>query len=187
MRNIGVCIFGIALMFLSTAAKNNNGIISLDLEPGALLYHHQHHSMKGHRRLESSPFQDIPFHPYNNGIYSSLVEIEIQAENKNETNEIMHSSLIEEHNKRVREFNSQRHLSRHELFRLQRQGNEADVERNENRKMESHRRLQEDVNLRGGLPPILAETNEQLSGGLYNDFQSAPLSQGYGTHYATVW
>ena len=49
------------------------------------------------------------------------------------------------------------------------------------------RRLQEDTNLRGGLPPILDSVNEQLTGGLYNDFQSAPFSQRYGTYYATVW
>ena len=94
---------------------------------------------------------------------------------------------MQEHNKRVREFNSHRHLSRHEIFQLQRHENEIENDTSEHSETKLHRFLQQNTNLRGGLPPLLNEINDQLVGDLYNDFQSAPLSQGYGTHYATVW
>ena len=94
---------------------------------------------------------------------------------------------VEKHNRLVREFNAHRHLSRHER--------------------EYRRRLAADAYAEGG-DPLSAKTNatvslpslgddadaealsslqRSLSGGMLDVYQSAPLSQGYGTHYATVW
>eukprot|EP00554_Chaetoceros_debilis_P012116 CAMPEP_0194121030 /NCGR_PEP_ID=MMETSP0150-20130528/45431_1 /TAXON_ID=122233 /ORGANISM="Chaetoceros debilis, Strain MM31A-1" /LENGTH=1086 /DNA_ID=CAMNT_0038813319 /DNA_START=182 /DNA_END=3441 /DNA_ORIENTATION=+ len=131
-------------------------------------------------------------HPYNSAVYSSLVEIDETASS--------HESLkhvADEHNQRVEEFNSQRHISRHELFLKKNTqglnyfwedmefwgGKEENRTRNLRVIQDGRRILQAEA-----LPPLIsAEDREAKDGGLYREFQSAPLSQGYGTHYATLW
>ncbi len=192
----------------SGATNRGESVISLDLEPSALLHHDRY--IKGHRKLKAfgiadpnitdsdpeSPFlPHLSFHPYTNGVYSSIVELD-----EDRWNETIYTNLVREHNEGVRKYNAGRHLSRYELFHRQKFGvdrnqtNSTHAEKRielmaEYKKIGQHRSLQNAANLRR--PPLIdegnGEINEQLVGGLYNDFQSAPLSQGYGTHYATVW
>jgi hypothetical protein len=68
------------------------------------------------------------------------------------------TGFIKENNIYLKKFNENRHLSKYERHY-----------------QHQHRRLQ---SLR---KPHTTE------GGLYEEFQSAPLAQGYGTHYATLW
>jgi hypothetical protein len=67
-------------------------------------------------------------------------------------------SYIKESNIYLQKFNERRHLSRYERHHQDR-----------------HRRLK-------GL-----SQSHTTEGGLYEEFQSAPLAQGYGTHYASLW
>lgn len=71
--------------------------------------------------------------------------------------------------KSLRDFHRHRHLSRWERrFRVE---NSIDLELDWN-KTYSHRQMQE---------------AQSLHGGRYNNYAAAPLSQGYGTHYAHLW
>lgn len=182
--------------------SSQEGVISFDLEPTSFLYHKRLMNEDGRRRLESSEndlsgdnLPIISYHPFSNAVYSSVVELEGHGGDDSDrigSKTSIYNDKVKEHNKLVHEFNSQRHISRYETLHIQDQTQhslEEMIEKVGNNVTVAHdrRRLQGDTNLRGGLPPVLDSVNEQLTGGLYNDFQSAPLSQGYGTHYATVW
>jgi len=193
---------GFIFIFLVTIGSVESQVISLELEPAALLHRDQY--IRRHRKLEvfeiypnttdsdpvSFSLPHMSFHPYTRGVYSSIVELD-----EHHWNETIYNTFVKEHNERVQEFNSKRHLSRYEsLHRRKLSGNQTYIKDSkesiaEYKKKGDHRLLQNAANLRR--PPLLDdgndEINEQLIGGLYNDFQSAPLSQGYGTHYATVW
>ena len=138
-------------------------------------------------------------HPYNSAVYSSLVEIDID-----DTSDSTIQAVAEEHNERLKEFNQLRHLSRHERFEIQKREVEAVVDadadpddidgindtmdpllnihnNNTTRRLRvTHEQLRRQTFLQEGAA-------EPKDGGLYTEFQSAPLSQGYGTHYVTLW
>ncbi len=188
MRTIGVTwVFGAANFFhLWHTCQSKERLVKFNLEPISLLYHEKHFDR--HRRLkafEGSPSDKLPiisYHPFSTGIYSSVVELDLVDNLGNWSSDFLYNSVVEDHNKLVSNYNSMRHLSRFELsHRRNFDTDSTDASNN--------RKLQQNINnIRGGLPPIVETiNNEQLNGGLYKEFQSAPLSQGYGTHYATVW
>ncbi len=170
-------------------------IITLDLEPTATLLQ-QHIFLKNHhghgRRLdEDLSLQDdthlgLLMHPFNSAVYSSLVEMDDSIHSHS-----LLKNVADEHNRRLDDFNSLRPFSRHERYLRERnpqftittEEKEVMIE-NEQHQTRNLRIMQtEEV-----LPPIFqAEDPEARDGGLYREFQSAPLSQGYGTHYATLW
>ena len=178
--------------------EENN--ITLDLEPISLLFHSTSPTSSDSQRRKlaeeisiNEEKQDLPLlslHPFSNAVYSSLVELN--------NNGFHDEDRVKTHNKMVGEMNASRHLSRFEKLHI-----EVNDENNKTRntfeygissekpvgdgiQMNDNRRLQQNINLRGGLPPLIGG-GENEDGNAYNDFQSAPLSQGYGTHYATVW
>lgn len=174
-------------------------IITLDLEPIALLYHtSSSNSINGHRKLLAEEGNEdkknhhppsIPIHPFSNAVYSSVVELDERSD--------VDIERVQAHNKIVQEMNSLRHLSRFEQFHMSKNDGKNSEEVSELRSSDEtavkgtlhddRRRLQQNINLRGGLPPLMITDNGENQNSLYNDFQSTPLSQGYGTHYATVW
>jgi len=161
-------------------------------------------------QIHSSFHSSLLIHPYNAGVYGALTEIDTEqlfskelSENRNVSDTIgnFSISLIEEHNKMLSKFNSRRHLSRFES--QYRQGNGFSFDENEfsdksrslyrNKSPSLHdddfanyRRI---LRKTGRVPRIHYgdETESALEGGFPDDYQSAPLSQGLGTHYATVW
>jgi len=242
----------IAALFLTlsfTVWSVNTGVdasmITLDLEPTTLLLLQNTKSSIGHRRLDEDTDEiitpDLVIHPYTAGVYSALIEIDVDKtfaldaeglrghRNLSENGDVQQSvgpsnnftrSQIEEYNDILREFNSLRHLSRHESH--YRRENGFPTEEYEYVDDDQHVRgsrydspsLSEDerllkrqeiigrrrilkentggigaLGLIGGVgagAPIPLE--ERLEGNVFlNDYQSAPLSQGLGTHYATVW
>lgn len=188
-----LCILNVCI------SQERSSLISFDLEPTTILYHEKY--LNRHRRLQSSSSDDdetqhnhlpiISYHPFNTGVYSSVVELDsvhyIDSDGvvstHNSTMDLIHDHVVREHNKLVNDFNALRHLSRYERGYIE---NIVYTENDGN--FTNGRRLQlQNTNLRGGLPPLDDMAKEQLNGGLYNGFQTAPLAQGYGTHYATVW
>ena len=177
---------------------DEENIITLDLEPIALLFHSTTSSDGQRRKLAEEidvieEKQDLPLlslHPFSNAVYSSLVELD--------NNGIHDEDRVKTHNKMVGEMNASRHLSRFEKLHIEanyksdeisndfEQGITSESPVGDGEQMHDNRRLQQNINLRGGLPPLIGG-DENSDGNAYNDFQSAPLSQGYGTHYATVW
>lgn len=193
MRTIGVSwVLGAANFFhlwRTCTCQSEERLVKFNLEPISLLHHKNHFDR--HRRLrtiEDTPSDDLPiisYHPFSTGIYSSVVELDLVDNLGNWSSDfVFYNSVVEEHNKLVSNYNAMRHLSRFELLHRRNIHNDTDATDASN-----HRKLQQNMNnIRGGLPPIVETiNNEQLPGGLYKEFQSAPLSQGYGTHYATVW
>jgi len=136
-------------------------------------------------------------HPYNSAVYSSLVELEIMddadaaATSTSGSAGLRRRLLVEEHNRSLQEFNKLRHLSRYEREQTdintvpQRSNNNsndnanANANDNDNDDPQRHRHLEKVDGFQPG--------SEVLDGGLYNEFQSVPLAQGYGTHYVTLW
>lgn len=192
-----------AILLVSCLPRFSAGeIITLDLKPTASLLHQhvfrrRHH---GHGRLLMEENDDLDdnlhlgmlMHPYNSAVYSSLVEIDETTSS--------HESLklvADEHNQRLKEFNSLRHMSRHELFlktnaqSVESFGEDLDFSGGREESRTRNLRVIQDgsrILQAEALPPLIhAEDREAKDGGLYREFQSAPLSQGYGTHYATLW
>ncbi len=169
-------------------------VITLDLEPtAALLQQHiflKHHHGHGRRLDEDLSQEDdthlgLLMHPFNSAVYSSLVEMDDSIHSHS-----LLQNVADEHNRRLNDFNSLRPLSRHERFlresnpqfAITTEGEEVMIE---NRDQSRNLRIMQTEEV---LPPIFqAEDAEARDGGLYREFQSAPLSQGYGTHYATLW
>lgn len=102
-------------------------------------------------------------HPHNSAVYSSLAEIAID-----ELNCTRLRTEAERHNFNVREFNQGRHWSRHERFLREIQDRQREGNLRSGNKI--RRKLQDlSMNMQDG--------PGAKDGGLYNEFQSAPLSQ----------
>lgn len=169
------------------------GIISLDLEPSLALLHREqlHYNTKSNdnnvrrRRLlddnESGENEDDKFNSIEasmllqdleslSGVYASMTEIEI-----NNTYSEQMKRLLQEHNGKVKDLNKIRHKSRYEQYA---------EENNDAETVHSHRKLQQ---WGDEIPAFGGGGVGSLDGGLYSEFHSVPLAQGYGTHYVTLW
>jgi hypothetical protein len=82
----------------------------------------------------------------------------IELDDTNSTGYRSDLSHIKENNMQLKKFNEKRYLSKYERYHKERQ-----------------RRLQ-------AIPQ-----NHTTKSGFYEEFQSAPLAQGYGTHYVSLW
>ena len=160
------------ILFSHLANTLSNEIISLDLQPTPSLLHEVGND---HRRLTSDNTNEyeadtshsharLLMHPYNSAVYSALVEVDDFGEGDSDTP----SSMVEQHNQKVREFNEHRHLSRHEMFQMEQDAIADNRLANEERSLRRNLQIQE----------FRQEGTEFKDGGLYNEFQSAPLSQG---------
>ena len=202
--------------FVQANIINGEEVISLDLEPASSLLHrhslsHSSDAKEHGRRLSGrdgntdmndtadsndsnastevhAPLLMPSMHPYNSAVYSSLVELDIMddaAATGISGIELRRRLLVEEHNLSLQEFNKLRHLSRYEQKEQtqtdintlhQRSNNNSNYNNDDS---QQHRHLEKVDGFQPG--------QEVLDGGLYNEFQSVPLAQGYGTHYVTLW
>jgi len=198
-------ILSVILCFLYGRSAQATEVISLDLEPASSLLQQQRHGhdhrnghenhvdYNGGRRLSEvqAPLLMPSMHPYNSAVYSSLVEMEMDAEEasqrlheKTKRSSQSRRKLLEEHNRSLKEFNKMRHLSRHERYERERfvhQNQKAEILPNDG---QLHRHLEIG---RTKVDGYQASEPEALDGGLYSEFHSVPLAQGYGTHYVTMW
>lgn len=109
------------------------------------------------RRLRGFNATELPQHWFHPN--ANAIYATLPKEGEGEMNQI----------ETLRDFHRHRHLSRWE--RQYRSQNSIDLELDWN-KTYYHRNLQEE---------------QSLHGGRYNNYAAAPLSQGYGTHYAHIW
>jgi len=205
-------MLSVILWFLCGTSAQASEVISLDLEPASSLLQRQgngnvHRNRnvdnRNGRRLSiprenwnitnndssniQAPLLMPSMHPYNSAVYSSLVEMDTNEDSQRLYKETQHDSqarrkLVEDHNWSLKEFNKLRHFSRHELYEQQaHQNQKAETSPNN---VQRHRHLEHGRATVGGFQPLGPEA---LDGGLYSEFQSVPLAQGYGTHYVTLW
>lgn len=117
--------------------------------------------------------------------------------------------LVEEHNALVDDFNAQRHISRFERMRRLNADANANVKADGSRTLKktkpSTRNTAEDYDYaeeeeseeeeyyednNDGDDEVMDDDDKgyySMNGGTFNAYQTVPLSQGYGTHFATAW
>lgn len=187
-------LMNVALMLLAIHYVLSEEIITLDLQPIASLLHTPFESESPHHRrlMEEYGERDgkidgLLTHPYNSAVYSSLMEIDVSQLDANNSSTKNRMNDFEEHNLNINQINAARHLSRHEKYQRE-QDIFVDVAQDEaeaaqlwgrNNGGQHHRNLQDFFQQQEG--------SEAKDGGLYSEFHSVPLSQGYGTHYVTLW
>jgi hypothetical protein len=192
-------IFSFRLALLVECKQN---LISFDLEPVSYLFHEKAAKLENGSRILKTSEENGSFHPgallhpYNGGVYTSFVEIQEDDGRLygNGTLSNASMSLVRNHNRKLKDFSKIRHISRFELHhRAHVEKEESDTEsymiqnRTTIRRGYGKRSL-EDSHRRGTPPNFDGENDfEAMRTSIYNSFQTAPLSQGYGTHYITVW
>ena len=188
---------------LASLVESKQNLISFDLEPVSYLIHERAAKIEhGSRRLNKNEENGFLhpgslLHPYNGAVYTSFVEIQedhFRWNGNNGTVSNANMDFVKRHNRRLEKFSKIRHLSRFELHRrsnVEKEGSDEEsymIQNHTSIRRGNGKRALEDSHRRGVPPNLDGETKfETMRTSIYNAFQTAPLSQGFGTHYVTVW
>ena len=168
---------------ISTSDDVSKAILpSFSLKPTVLLHPAHAHASRynsnsnGKERRTQTNGQSISntntntnrnLHPHVSAVYVGLDYLSLDEDNDHDIDHddinTKDHSFIRQHNDNIRRFNEERKFSRFEHARRKVSDADADADTD-------------------------ADTGAKtMTGGSFNAFQTAPLSQGIGTHYATVW
>lgn len=181
------CLFGILVFWLAGFTSKASILASSDTFLSRLQQPKNGHkiwstvlhatgTLDSRRRLGQTNGTESYFKPHHNVLYASIPDLEHPDHR---------------HNRELRAFYRNRHLSRHE--RNYREKNLLDLH------LDWNGQYDDEFDERSGILASRNDTTTVLdggrkllslattSGGQMNNYQSVPLSQGYGTHFASVW
>lgn len=184
-----------ALIWTSVMAKSSRRILHWELQPTAVLGEEQRQERRRRRLNKRGRANEtditmfsLPqhwFHSKQNAVYATIPDA-------------ADPEWVQEDDPQWHDFQSHRHLSRYERqYRLE-TGQDLQIGWNGTYQyicnetevataFASHRRTREQPSQGSSSSRPSSSQEQSRAGGQFNNYQAVPLSQGYGTHFASVW